>query len=649
MTTEDLLQPLPSLPISKPADPAVAALKEKYTQEGWTSLMRNQEATNQICVNCKINPPVDPEEEEMSPRPQEPVEPVQQQQEQQEDPQPTADQESLEVLEVLEVLEELEVPGISDMSEIPDMTPESPKSPVPQDLEIAHELPKPIIPAPTSPLPAIPTAAPPSPPSNRVSVLDPMLDAVRKSYRSPSGRLVGGIMAPPPPRAVTTMLPMPPKTPPPIRPPGANVSAPLSPPSSPPAPKIMPRDKRRSPQSSVVVQGNASLPPPPVVPRPRAPSRTALPTPPSSLAITVGPNVLDVTNGQVPMQESTVTDGQGSEVDIAQDHRSEAHRPTRAAENEEKGLESHDEFEDAEEEIKSKEDSTTARESLEFHERVSRLMSQRTVQGWTMLQETCPNPACNGVPLMRSREKKVNCVGCGANYSKTGPSPPTAAKPSEGASRTIRSPSSGPTTSHRITSPLSSPRPMRELHGRISSPIVLPPPTPMSPSFGMTSQQIMSKYHSEDLDKLACDDEEAKRHMQLIGKVGDFATRSLPPVPAMPLTPTSAPPSRPTSTYSNASDKERRFHLPSHFHPQLSIQVRTSENAPPTPTSPRVSASPEVHAMIDATYKTMSTLLSKLEACRLALEVTESPKETHALTNQIKGLMECLKACREVL
>jgi hypothetical protein len=143
--------------------------------------------------------------------------------------------------------------------------------------------------------------------------------------------------------------------------------------------------------------------------------------------------------------------------------------------------------------------------------------------------------------------------------------------------------------------------------------------------------------------------------MQLIGKVGDFATRSLPPVPAMPPTPTSAPSSRPTSTYSNASDKDRqhhRFHLPSHFHPQLSIQHNNqvrSENAPPTPTSPRVSASPEVHAMIDATYKTMSTLLSKLEACRLALEVTESPKETHALTNQIKGLMECLKACREVL
>lgn len=144
-----------------------------------------------------------------------------------------------------------------------------------------------------------------------------------------------------------------------------------------------------------------------------------------------------------------------------------------------------------------------------------------------------------------------------------------------------------------------------------------------------------------------------KRHMQLIGKVGDFSTRSLPPVPAMPPTPTSVSTSRPTSTYSNTSDKERQYryypYLPSHSHPHHSHQQHQarSENAPPA--SSRVPTSPEVHALIDATYKTMSTLLSKLEACRLALEVSESPKETQALTNQIKGLMECLKACREVL
>ena len=113
------------------------------------------------------------------------------------------------------------------------------------------------------------------------------------------------------------------------------------------------------------------------------------------MAIAVGPNVLDVTNAQVSMQESVVTDGQGSELDMAQDRHPEALRPTQVAENEDdKGLESQDEFEDAEEDMpyKPKEESTESQQ-----ERISRLMGQKMVQGWTMMQETCPNPACNGV------------------------------------------------------------------------------------------------------------------------------------------------------------------------------------------------------------------------------------------------------------
>ncbi|KAF9921823.1 hypothetical protein BGZ65_010036 [Modicella reniformis] len=179
---------------------------------------------------------------------------------------------------------------------------------------------------------------------------------------------------------------MPPKTPPParlFRAHSFNAATPLSPPSSPPAPKVMPRDKRRSPQSSVVVQGNNHLPPPTLVAKPRAPSRSALPTPPPSMAILVGPNVVDVTDAQVSMQESIVVNGQGS-----QDYRSEAlHRPTQVVENEEdKGLESHDEFEDAEEEMgyRPTEEPTTVRESYqEQRERASRLMGQRMLQGAT--------------------------------------------------------------------------------------------------------------------------------------------------------------------------------------------------------------------------------------------------------------------------
>lgn len=74
----------------------------------------------------------------------------------------------------------------------------------------------------------------------------------------------------------------------------------------------------------------------------------------------------------------------------------------------------------------------------------------------------------------------------------------------------------------------------------------------------------------------------------------------------------------------------------------------TEQNNGPAPPPP-APLSPEVQALVAATHKTMATILVKLEAYRLALEVSESPKECQVLTAQIKGLMECLKACRETL
>ncbi|KAF9404535.1 hypothetical protein BGZ94_004114, partial [Podila epigama] len=67
-------------------------------------------------------------------------------------------------------------------------------------------------------------------------------------------------------------------------------------------------------------------------------------------------------------------------------------------------------------------------------------------------------------------------------------------------------------------------------------------------------------------------------------------------------------------------------------------------NAPPPPP-----LAPEVLALVSATHKTIATILVKLEAYRQALELSENPKECQLLTVQIKGLMECLKACRETL
>ncbi|KAG0356326.1 hypothetical protein BGZ54_000768 [Gamsiella multidivaricata] len=668
-----------------------SVLMNDYKQQGWTPLMRNQEATNQVCVNCEINPPVDPEEEEsqhLSPLPQE--------------HQPKSDSQQLETKK----------PNSGPIMSLP---------------------------PPTSALPAIPSPGPLRPmpsPNNRVSVLDPMMDAVRMNYRTPAGRdssvlLPSDYPRPPPPPGSTTPLPQPTRTPPPNKrlpglptprltfprpppgPPSLAASCLISPPSSPPAPKLMPRDKRRSPQSSVVVQGNNILLSATPPTRPRAPSRSNLPTPPPSMALDTapGPNTIDVMIAEQTTHESTEMEERGSDVDDARsrntglENRPQAQKEAQMIEedDEEKGLESHDEFEDAEEEYRPSEEEIRVRESRrEQSERASRLIGEKMLQGWTMLQDPCPNSACNGVPLIRNRErKKEYCVICETTFQReqdleqgkytiVPPPAPTTSVPSPAipapvpasvtttphrsisspmglpssfhhtssfpappstmppAVHRITSPTVGPSTgSHRVTSPLSSPisaRATRDLNGRISIPIVLPPPVPMSPSFGMTSQQILSRHQSEDLDKLASEDEDMRRHMQLIGKVSEFSSRSLPPVPPVPAVHSTSP-SRPTSTHSNSSDKER--HNRHHLHQTHASQSNNNESS--TPPAPRNQSSPEVRAIIEATYKTMSTLLSKLEVYRLALEMSESPKESQVLISQIKGLMECLKACREVL
>ncbi|KAF9117107.1 hypothetical protein BGX27_003569 [Mortierella sp. AM989] len=643
----------------------ISALMNDYRRRGWimlsdgcpdcnTPLMRNQEATNQVCVSCEITPPVDdPEEEEL-------IQPQQMSQEQ-----------SLE--------HQVQAPR--------------PKP---------HSAPLVIMPPLSLPSLAAPEPVRPfSPPNARISVLDPVLDATRKSHHSPSsGRGVGVPTTPtladfpsPPPRSTTPLL-RPPKTPPlnlrprlSVRPPGPPPagSSLISPPSSPSVPKLLPRNKRRSPQGSMV----SGIQSPPA--RPSVHLGSPLPSPPTSA--TVGTSFTSINGGGATLWPSDIMISQmsnrkhakGSHMDTASlyaeaEAPSEAHKQTHESEHEDgKGHESHDEFEGAEGVINRPSDEVKARESKrEQNEKASRLMGQKMLQGWTMLQESCSNPGCNSVPLMRSREKKDYCVVCEkyylreqdldlgkytittppvgpatsvstqntlsplahateqkSNFNSTSqfPAPSNTMPPVPRAISPPTIPSSGSYHS-RSTSPISSPghvRPTRDFNGRISSPIVLPPPVPMSPSFGMTSQQILSRYQNDELDKVTIDEEEMKKHIQLIGKMSEFSSRSLPPVPPVPVSHNSAA-SRPISTYSNTSDKER--HSRNHHHG--------------APSSPRP-LSPEVQAMIDLTHKTMSTLLAKVEVYRLALELTENPKESQALTLQIKGLMECLKACREVL
>lgn len=269
------------------------------------------------------------------------------------------------------------------------------------------------MPAPTSALPSIPPSALSrslSPPNYRSSVLDTVLETgPRKGPRAPSGRLIG-VSAPLPPLMSaprsSTPLPMPPKTPPPyaksISGPlrtGMPISRPAGPPplpagpppagSTPAPPQLTPRDKRRSPQNSIVapISDSPSPSPPP-------PQRT-LAQIREDLHANVSQSSADNKGSDVePKFDATaVQNGEG------------AHSQTNAVEvnqDGEQGIESHDEFEDAEEEVyRPTAQEVRKRDSQrEQSERASRLMGEKMLQGWAMLQDPCPNPICNGVSLI---------------------------------------------------------------------------------------------------------------------------------------------------------------------------------------------------------------------------------------------------------
>ncbi|TPX45182.1 hypothetical protein SeLEV6574_g04023 [Synchytrium endobioticum] len=52
----------------------------------------------------------------------------------------------------------------------------------------------------------------------------------------------------------------------------------------------------------------------------------------------------------------------------------------------------------------------------ELTNRATRLLGQRLLQGWTMLNEECPNPNCPGIPLCQNRQHHKYCVLCERTY-----------------------------------------------------------------------------------------------------------------------------------------------------------------------------------------------------------------------------------------
>ncbi|KAI7855716.1 hypothetical protein BDC45DRAFT_481069 [Circinella umbellata] len=49
--------------------------------------------------------------------------------------------------------------------------------------------------------------------------------------------------------------------------------------------------------------------------------------------------------------------------------------------------------------------------------KASQLIGQKLLQRWTLLNETCPNSNCYGIPLMRDSSKQIVCVVCDRTYN----------------------------------------------------------------------------------------------------------------------------------------------------------------------------------------------------------------------------------------
>ncbi|KAF9416037.1 hypothetical protein BGZ94_010312 [Podila epigama] len=869
-------------------DATVAAAMDSYTMKGWTTLMRNQEATSQVCVNCEINPPVDSEDDEAAHT-----------REQQEQPQPQPQSQSQSQPQQQQQHHDtkgsLEPPSkhTSSRTSFIDLGPLPPSS---------HLTTLPLIPPPGPARPLLHGTGV----GNRSSLLDPVMDGVKKIYRWPSGRIIGttgpgtGPFPPPGPTSPTALDASRPMPPPPrpstplsnspkilLSPRVSNGHGPASSPShpqpvsllSPPpsrtaTPARLSKEKSRLSQNTAVVVPGGILPPASPLPSKLAmststsmasstttetlpsshPNRTSLPTPPTSstlpsaeyLSYHSGPFATASDEAMVMTAETTESDKSRDMTATAALHHARDTRSTtlhhddginvgalkaldselelhdsrtgaipheqrvlhrhllysnddnddeddgdddddddeeeRGEDDEEYGLESHDEvFLDAEEEMYQRPISVISTLSLsamttssatvtptstetitstattpttptttmtmplsaeelrvqeqrrEQNERATRLIGQKMLQGWALLQDPCPNPGCNGVLLLQSPDKRDFCVvcdkyldddACGNNSTATTrstkrnspsfalsssftfnhtlissstfsfPSPPStlpptpnpapAPAPTSPIAASFSRPNYSSTTTHtaamsppsypshlRGTSPISSPsqgRATREAYGRVSGSVILPPQsTPMSPSLGMTSQQILNR--SEDVDKFMSEDDEPRRHVSLISRVNEFSAKSLPPAPTVPA-PRSTTSSRPGSTYSNSSSghgeshhqqqqhqqqnsrhmSKERSHRNQHQHTHSNATSVSGSFPSPSPAWPQPTpVSPEVQAVVEATHKTIGTLVVKVEVYRQALEASVNPKECQALTAQIKGLMECLKACRDTL
>ncbi|KAI8927006.1 hypothetical protein BC831DRAFT_511220 [Entophlyctis helioformis] len=101
-------------------------------------------------------------------------------------------------------------------------------------------------------------------------------------------------------------------------------------------------------------------------------------------------------------------------------------------------------------------------ERRELSDRASRLIGQRMLQGWAILQDECA--ACPSIPLVRSRQKQTLCVICGRVDGKLPASAaPVAAVPA------VSAPVAAPSASAAVAASHGQKRPFELLDDRVAS------------------------------------------------------------------------------------------------------------------------------------------------------------------------------------
>jgi uncharacterized Zn finger protein (UPF0148 family) len=118
-------------------------------------------------------------------------------------------------------------------------------------------------------------------------------------------------------------------------------------------------------------------------------------------------------------------------------------------------------------------------------DQISRLLGEKMLQGWTLLDDVCLAESCRGVPLMRNRQQQRVCVSCNAIYLTEAEAAQQALSKQTSVTPLKRTSSTSATTTATAMDTPTTPSPAREMNVTtdvaLANTIVprLPPPPPL--------------------------------------------------------------------------------------------------------------------------------------------------------------------------